>query len=1008
MSLAFTSTVASQSAQIAGNVGARLSIGPVAEILKSVSNVHVNKAIAEALSQRVQEMAKVVDTLLEGDALDLGSCEKHSEALKSFELILADTHQALLSQGRRGYLAQLLHQQRDRESLGILTERVDCAFKALMLEMRIQTTGAAAALSAQLVHMVENQQSLILQDPLSTLPGTAAHIPPQPQLFFGRQGEVQTVVHSLLGDTAGRIAILGGPGMGKTTLALASLHDPLVVQHFGHRRFFVSCETADSNPVSAISAAFGLMASEPMVMRVQVQRFIGHHPAVLVLDNFESVWEALNHRLHAESVLHALDSIDNLCLVVTMRGTERPHGIRWTRPFMPPLPCISNPAAVQTFLAISGVDDNALVNELLRCLDNIPLAIVLIANLAQYEPLGALMERWTEQKTTMLVRGAALHRLTSLDISIGLSVRSPRMLAAPGACELLGILAVLPQGVVVTDLDLWGIYNCTLLLSVLLQNSLVTRIDQRVYVLAPIRSFMLVNYAPLDAHLSSVYKHYCAMGELARAAVGSGFDSETFSAVSAELVNIDAVLDRALKHSVDHRADAIAAVEALCRLYSETGIGPGPRLLPSALVAAHELWLDKPRADLLIQWALLSFGSSIEGDPPALTREARDLYERIGARDGVINSSILLISCLSPKDGICEAQRLFSLTEALGDRRSMARCAAELAGALTRDGRLREAIVQHELAISILTSTLEPGRSDRLLGRSKCLIADIYRLLGDVSRAAQLYEESLGIYELTQSPIGANFVRMQLAEMLMFGRPQEAAKYIAQALADKRAINFRSYTACVFDLALANTLAGDVTAATSAMESLVEIRPATGFSLLEQGYILQTQGYIALSRGDLLEARALLGAARSTGRGSASAKMTTGKRILEASNLQALSDVAYAEGNHGEVAVFAISAAALFRNLNDSVSPVYCLVLLALALDDDGAARLLDALTLPLQRMRHDRGLAIALLRSAQIAQNHGQRGLAHYRAENALKRLSEIGDRRWQRMARKIQDECE
>ena len=63
--------------------------------------------------------------------------------------------------------------------------------------------------------------------------------------MIGRDKEKFEVLDTLLDKTPARIAILGAGGMGKTTLALSSLHDPAVIEHFP-LRYFVSCEAVTS------------------------------------------------------------------------------------------------------------------------------------------------------------------------------------------------------------------------------------------------------------------------------------------------------------------------------------------------------------------------------------------------------------------------------------------------------------------------------------------------------------------------------------------------------------------------------------------------------------------------------------------------------------------------------------------------------------------------------------------------------------------------------------------
>src|SRR5687767_8738729 len=70
-----------------------------------------------------------------------------------------------------------------------------------------------------------------------------SRLPPVPRVF-GRDAVVGLIVASLLADPPSPIPILGGPGIGKTTVSLAALHDPSVADKFGARRYFVRCDPA--------------------------------------------------------------------------------------------------------------------------------------------------------------------------------------------------------------------------------------------------------------------------------------------------------------------------------------------------------------------------------------------------------------------------------------------------------------------------------------------------------------------------------------------------------------------------------------------------------------------------------------------------------------------------------------------------------------------------------------------------------------------------------------------
>lgn len=141
-----------------------------------------------------------------------------------------------------------------------------------------------------------------------------------------------------------------------------------------------------------------------------------------------------------------------------MRGADRPGKIKWTRPFLLPLETVSSEAAHQIYIDISSdpADGEALgVTELLKLTDNLPLAVTLIAHLAAFEGCDSVLTRWKVESTSVLSDG--LDKRSNLDMSIMLSLTSPRMAATPGSRELLSLLSLLPDGISEVNLERTGV-----------------------------------------------------------------------------------------------------------------------------------------------------------------------------------------------------------------------------------------------------------------------------------------------------------------------------------------------------------------------------------------------------------------------------------------------------------------------------------------------------------------------------------------------------------------------
>ena len=63
--------------------------------------------------------------------------------------------------------------------------------------------------------------------------------------LVGCDGEVGALVAAWLATPPEPVAVLGAPGIGKSTICLAALHDSKVAERFAERRWFVRCDGHD-------------------------------------------------------------------------------------------------------------------------------------------------------------------------------------------------------------------------------------------------------------------------------------------------------------------------------------------------------------------------------------------------------------------------------------------------------------------------------------------------------------------------------------------------------------------------------------------------------------------------------------------------------------------------------------------------------------------------------------------------------------------------------------------
>ncbi|KAJ6538039.1 P-loop containing nucleoside triphosphate hydrolase protein [Mycena capillaripes] len=266
-------------------------------------------------------------------------------------------------------------------------------------------------------------------------------LPSEPNIFHGRKSEISTILKAFHQENP-RIAILGAGGMGKTSLSRAVLHHPDITTRFEQHRFFVTCDTVSTSAQLAglIAAHIGLKQGNNPTQPI-IRYFTSSPPSLLILDNLETVWEPTNSRGDVERFLALLTEVDHMSLIITMRGAERPANAHWTRPFLPALKPLPLDAARQTFADITdNVDDTKDIDKILLLTDNMPLAINLIAYLVDYEGLSTVLTRWEIDKTLILSEG--YDTKSKLELSISVSLSSPRITSSPHARDLLSLLSV--------------------------------------------------------------------------------------------------------------------------------------------------------------------------------------------------------------------------------------------------------------------------------------------------------------------------------------------------------------------------------------------------------------------------------------------------------------------------------------------------------------------------------------------------------------------------------------
>jgi hypothetical protein len=292
---------------------------------------------------------------------------------------------------------------------------------------------------------------------------------------------------------------------------------------------------------------------------------------LLVVDNLETPWD--RYPRDVEELLAPLTRVPGVALVASIRGGAVPARPVWRRRLEAHR--LVHPHDRDLLLAVAGdvPPEGPLLPDVLRALDGWPLAIELFG--AQAGGLGALdltWRRWQSERTAMLDRGETdPDRLTSLAVSLGFSLDSPRLRLAPphpadAAVRLYRMAGRLPDGLAVADADALLPGAGSVAMHCLVRARLAYTDGGRIRMLAPVREHA-AGLALTPTDLTALLTHYLGLA----AELGRYFDGDRrgieLPRLRAELVNIDALIARA--------AATAGAAAALQRELGSLSLGIG-------------------------------------------------------------------------------------------------------------------------------------------------------------------------------------------------------------------------------------------------------------------------------------------------------------------------------------------------------------------------------------------------------------------------------------------------
>jgi WD40 repeat protein len=322
------------------------------------------------------------------------------------------------------------------------------------------------------------------------------------------------------------LAILGSPGVGKTSVALQIVHDKKIKHIFQKSRCFVRCNAAITpyllvaGILQALSVDYGVGDDSLAVLH---QTLEGSAPMMLVLDNFETPWEESSTRFDIENILSRIAAVSHVALIVTMRGTTSPSVIEWNQLEEDAvLPALTSDAAKSAFLTVNPLSKalcpDTCLDLLLQELDHTPLAIKLTAQVGRGFSSQYLLNNWQKVKAEMLKTQTSRlghEDLISVNISISAAVNSAVMKVNSEAVKLLAVICHLPDGLLRWEERIGSIVasfeDPTSSAVVLLRTGLAFIEMGALRVLEPVRHFIAKNHEAEPQHIMQLEQFYCEL-----------------------------------------------------------------------------------------------------------------------------------------------------------------------------------------------------------------------------------------------------------------------------------------------------------------------------------------------------------------------------------------------------------------------------------------------------------------------------------------------------------------
>ncbi|KAG2360396.1 hypothetical protein BDR07DRAFT_1378023 [Suillus spraguei] len=477
----------SEGPKIKDAINATKDLVPIAlaqGILGTIANI---LTIAQAIANKCETIREILERVTKG-AADNNLPGYLVHALSQLNISVNRINSVVASKQEQGFWMRLITFKINHDMITAWEKDLDRVLGLFNFE-------AIAGMAID-VRSVKEALELVRNVPSMNAPkNRQVELPSRPAMLYGRDDLVAELTNLVVNSE--HLALIGPGGMGKSSVAKAILHEPLITNKFADRRFFVTYDGLDPSTITfetfmtRFAGALGIEITgvDPTFEEASASSALGDIPPAIA----------------------EIATIPGVILILTSRSRRNAPNVRWITKDITPLDLSSAQAVFfQIYQHTSRSEAKEDINGLLKELDFHPLSINILANAAQQNHWSPtmLLKRWNDRHSKVLDSGKG--KLQSLSDTMQLSLSSPSFqnLGEDGL-RVLAIIAFLPQGLnedLASDL-LPSLPQVDTICDVLCMQSLVYRQDKFLKMLAPIRHYVRDS---LQAPDSTCLQEICA------------------------------------------------------------------------------------------------------------------------------------------------------------------------------------------------------------------------------------------------------------------------------------------------------------------------------------------------------------------------------------------------------------------------------------------------------------------------------------------------------------------